>query len=164
MSKQNQQPQKRPDPQPTPELPEVRTLALGETKDRQSCVLWITTQGRRVLSRELCFVGYSEKAERVWLGLATEHFWERKPWDERAQARAADRSTGHTLDDVKWAHGLGFRKDKTTWSTVEVHVEGEEMTEGPAVWDATTDSLLAWECFVLRADKRLLSELNRRAA
>lgn len=160
MSKQNQQ-QKN---EPQPGLPEVRTLALGETNDGQSCVLWLTTRGRRVTGRELCFVGYSEKAERVWLGLATEHLWERKPWDERAQARAADRSSGHTVDDVRWAHGLGLRKDKTTWSTVEVYVEGLEMTEDPAVWDATTDGILAWECFVLRADKRLLRELNRRAA
>lgn len=162
MSKQNHQ--KKNEPPPDPELPEVRTLALGETKDRKSCVLWLSTRGEKVTGRELCFVGHSESAERLWLALATEHMWDKKPWDERAKARGQDRSQGYRVEDVVWAHGLGLRKDKTTFNTVEVFVEGDEMTEPPAVHDATTDRVLAWECFVLRADKRLLRELNRRSA
>lgn len=140
------------DTAPPGPLPEVVTLALGETADGRAAVVWLTTRGGKVERAEVVWRDeLRERAESEWLEQAYRHIFLREKRHE----------TKNSGPDLALAHGLGLMKVKSTWSLVEVETEGNRVT-AHAVLDAGTDWLYMWERFDVESHRRLLRSRRRR--
>lgn len=145
------------------DTPEVRTLALGEMKSGKACVLWLTSRGQQVVSRELVYVGEKERAQEAWLHAAYLHLWLRKAWGDDERAEAAAETRAHRPEDVHFAHGFCLHRVKTTYAVCEVEAEERTVTK-QEVHDCGTDFNFAWERLDIAAHRMLRLPARKVAA
>lgn len=139
------------------------TVAMGETEDGHFCALVLTTQGDKVLSRELLAVSpESDGPAEAWREAAHARLFTRlepTPMEKLATAKAVAPYKGA---DVSLAHGLGLHKQQGQWALCEVHTDGPVVTSFSVV-EASKDFLYLWERLDVLASRTLL-RADRRAA
>lgn len=139
------------------------TVALGETEDGHFCAVVLTTQGDKVLSRELLAVSPEpDEPSAAWREAAHQRIFSRQeptPVEKLATARGVAPYKG---SDVALAHGLGLHKQQGQWALCEVHTDGATVTSC-AVVEASKDFLYLWERLDVLASRTLLTR-DRRAA
>jgi hypothetical protein len=139
------------------------TVAVGETEDGHFCACVLTTQGDRVLARELLAVSLeAEGAAEAWRMAAHLRIFSRQeptPIEKLATAREVAPYKGA---DVALAHGLGLHKQQGQWALCEVHTDGATVTAFNVV-EASKDFLYLWERLDVLAARTLLRG-DRRAA
>lgn len=154
--------------QQAPELPEVRTLALGELPDFYACVAWLTTRGDKVTGWDVVYHGDRDVAENVWSRLSYEHFRMKREWTDADRARLTALSGGVvptvSVESVPRVYAMAFFRQRSTCATLKLELEHGRMLERPSVLHVNTDSLCAWDDFVLEGDRMLRWESARRVA
>lgn len=148
---------------PQEELPELRTLLLGVTRDGKFGLVWAVTRGQRVLSRELLELGTEGDADTTWREEAYHRVWRQEP-EPSAQAKldTARRLAPHRGEELLGGRGYGLVRKDGQWALYEITTEGEKVTHQEVI-EVNPSFLYLWERFdVLTA--RFLVQQDRRKA
>ena len=139
------------------------TVAVGETEDGHFCACVLTTQGDRVLSRELLAVSLeAEGASEAWRYAAHQRIFSKQEPTPMERLATAKEVAPYKGADVALAHGLGLHKKDGQWALCEVHTDGPVVTSFSVV-EASKDFLYLWERLDVLAARTLLPN-DRRAA
>jgi hypothetical protein len=151
------------EPAPDEALPQLRTLTLGVTRDGHFALVWLTSKGQRVLSRELLEVGTAEEADASWREEAYHRVWRQEP-EPSAQARleTARRVAPHRGEDVLHGRGYGLVRKDGQWCLYEVEHQGDRVTRQEVV-EVAKDFLYIWERFDIISARFLVQQDRRRA-
>lgn len=148
---------------PHDELPQVRTLTIGITRDGQAALVWLTSQGLKVLSRELLEVGSPEQVDNAWREEAYRRVWrqeaETSPAAKLATARRVAPATG---EDVLTGHGYGLVRKNNAWALYELTHDAERITKQRVI-EAEQGFMYMWERFDILTARFLVQQDRRRA-
>lgn len=148
------------------EVPVLRTVVIGTTARGHHACLVLTSQGSKVLSKELLGIGEERgPAEDAWRDEMYRRVFRREAELEPAvKAAVAKTLAPFKGSDVAHGWGYGLQKQKNRWALYRIAFDGDQVEDREVIDcdDGTDGFLMLWERLDVLASKNLLARDRRK--